>query len=75
MIKQLCSILVLTYQAKSGAPGHGARALRCVLKRPRCGVLALKTERLELGSWHDARPRPGVLSLVPGTAQGRASAF
>ncbi len=51
MKKQLCSILVLTYRAKSGAPGHGARVLKCVLKRPRCGVLALKTN---------------VLSLVPG---------
>lgn len=48
MIKQLRSILVLTCRAKSGAPGHGARALRCVLKQPCCGVFALKTERLEL---------------------------
>lgn len=48
MIKPLCSILVLTCRAKSGAPGHGERALRCVLKQPSCGVFALKTERLEL---------------------------
>lgn len=66
MIKQLCSILVLTCRAKSGAPGHGERALRCVLKRPRCGGLALKTNVLSLVPGMTQEPRSSVLSLVPG---------
>lgn len=63
MIKQLCSILVLTYRAKSGAPGHGARVLSW-----RCGACLSGPA---VGCSHS---RQNVLSLVPGTMQGRAQA-